>query len=56
MYLCMSFSNRVKPDRSNHLIVFHLFKLMTMAFCRDTKYIMLLCVKKEYSPLLLKGI
>lgn len=35
-YLCVSFSDWVKPDRSNHFIILHLFKHMAVAFCGDT--------------------
>lgn len=47
----MSFSNRVKSDRPNHFIVLHLLKLMSMDFCGDTTYIILLCDKKACTHL-----
>lgn len=37
MYLGVSSSSdRVKPDGSNHLVVLHLLKIMTVTFCGDT--------------------
>lgn len=35
MYLCVPFSDCVESDGSNHLIVLHLFKHISMAFCGD---------------------
>lgn len=35
-YLRLSFPDGVKSDRSNHLVVFHLFEVATVALCGDT--------------------
>lgn len=35
-YLGVSFSDGVKSDRSNHLVVLHLFEVAAVALCGDT--------------------